>query len=61
MARPTLSPDRPTERLHMMVPSSFIEKVNDFRFASRIPTLSEAVRQLVERGLAAHETAEDKP
>lgn len=58
MARPTLSPDSPSVRFQMKVPEDFIERVNDFRFANRIPTLSEAIRQLVDKGLTT--IAEDK-
>ena len=44
-----------TERLHLMVTSGELAAIDDARFRARIPTRSEAIRQLVERGLRAFE------
>lgn len=43
-------------RFVIMLSDSELRAINDFRFDSRIPTLSSAVRQLIEAGLTARAT-----
>jgi hypothetical protein len=52
MSRPTLGNSK-TERLNMLITADEIEVIDDWRFANRIGTRSEAVRQLVKIGLNA--------
>lgn len=42
------------ERGAIRVPRELLERVDDFRFANRIPSRAEAVRRLVEDGLKAN-------
>jgi metal-responsive CopG/Arc/MetJ family transcriptional regulator len=47
----------PTEKpiLTFAVDEKLLERINDFRFESRIETRSEAIRMLVEKGLKDYE------
>jgi len=53
MSRPALSDKSPTVRMQLKWPHGLMDRVEDYRYANRIPSLSEAVRQLIERGLEA--------
>jgi hypothetical protein len=44
-----------TERLQIMLTRGELEKIEDFRFEHRIPSLSAAVRRLLYTGLASKE------
>ncbi|MDI6029073.1 hypothetical protein QBK99_23150 [Corticibacterium sp. UT-5YL-CI-8] len=50
MARPKLG-DSETERLHVKITADEITAIDDWRFANRIPSRSEAVRRLCQIGL----------
>lgn len=39
--------------ISMTFPPAFVRAIDDFRFAQRIPSRSEAARRLIERGLEA--------
>ena len=39
------------ERLAVPLSRELVELIDDFRYANRIPSRSEAIRQLIERGL----------
>lgn len=49
------------ERLQVMIDDDELTAVDDFRFSHRIPSRSEAVRELLRRGLTAagHKTSQD--
>ncbi|MDN3274836.1 hypothetical protein QWJ07_11305 [Frankia sp. RB7] len=50
--------DDDVQRLHMVIPSSLIEKVDGWRRREDdLPNLSEAIRRLVELGLDADKKA----
>lgn len=57
MARPKLG-DSETERLHVKITSSEIKAIDDWRFENRLPSRSEAVRRLIQIGLAFDEKAD---
>jgi metal-responsive CopG/Arc/MetJ family transcriptional regulator len=40
-------------KIILQMPSSMLEEVDDFRFANRIESRAEAIRQLVQRSLDA--------
>ena len=42
-----------TYRLTVYLQTIDLEAINDFRFRERIPSLAEAVRELLRRGLSA--------
>jgi hypothetical protein len=48
-----IAPDR-TERLQFDISLDLLRAIDDFQFRSRIPNRSEAVRELLKRGLAIH-------
>ena len=50
MARPKLG-DSETERLHIKITADELEAIDDWRFANRVPSRSEAVRRLCQLGL----------
>lgn len=50
MARPKLG-DSQTERLQVKISAEELVKINDWRFANRVPSLSEAVRLLIRAGM----------
>ena len=52
MTRPKLGSSE-TERLHVKITADEIEAIDDWRYANRVPTRSEAVRRLIAAGLAA--------
>jgi len=52
MARPKLG-DSVTERLHIKITADEIEAIDDWRFANRAPSRSEAVRRLIQIGIVA--------
>jgi hypothetical protein len=54
MARPKLG-DSETERLHVKITSDEIRAIDDWRFANRVPSRSEAVRCLIKIALARKE------
>jgi hypothetical protein len=58
MARPKLG-DSETERLHMKISADEVLAIDDWRYANRIPSRSEAVRRLVQIGLAYDAQAAD--
>lgn len=41
-----------TERLTISIPRALLDRLDDFRFETRAPNRSEAVRQLLDRALA---------
>ena len=41
-----------SERVITPMPKSLVEKVDDFRYKERIPSRAEAIRRLIELGLA---------
>ena len=49
-----------TLRFHMTMPPSLVEKVDDWRFANRIPTRAKAVRKLIEVALNADATLAER-
>lgn len=44
-----------TERFQLILPPSLREKIREWRFAHRISSESEAIRQLIEAGMEALE------
>lgn len=52
MARPPLG-ESSTERLHLKITADEITAIDDWRFANRAPSRSEAVRRLLKIGLKA--------
>lgn len=50
MARPKLGGGE-TQRLHIMISEEELTAIDDWRFANRIPSRSEAVRRLVQSGI----------
>ncbi len=40
-----------SERIHIALNTAELAAIDDYRFANRIPTRSEAIRQLIEAGL----------
>lgn len=52
MARPRLGDGEP-ERLHVKISIEELTAIDDWRFANRIPSRSEAVRRLCQIGLDA--------
>ena len=44
--------DRGTERVVTLMRRQLIERIDDFRFTHRLPSRAEAIRQLIEAGLA---------
>lgn len=46
-----------TERMVTPMPRSLIEKVDDYRFANRVTSRSEAVRQLLKLGIQSAKAA----
>lgn len=51
MARPKLG-ESDTERLHIKITKDELDSIDDWRFSNRAPSRSEAVRRLVQIGLA---------
>ena len=39
------------ERIAIPMPAELVEQIDDFRWANRLPTRAEAIRQLIELGL----------
>jgi metal-responsive CopG/Arc/MetJ family transcriptional regulator len=46
-------------RLQIMLSESEIEAIDEWRFKHRMPSRSEAFRELLRRGLTATETSDD--
>ena len=46
-----------SERVITPMPKSLVEAIDDYRFANRMPSRSEAIRRLVRLGLEAAEKA----
>lgn len=45
--------DKPdSERVITPMPKALIERIDDYRFTHRVPSRSEAIRRLIEAGLA---------
>jgi metal-responsive CopG/Arc/MetJ family transcriptional regulator len=42
-----------TERVHIALEPAELTAIDDYRFAARIPTRSEAIRRLIQAGLKA--------
>jgi metal-responsive CopG/Arc/MetJ family transcriptional regulator len=42
-----------TERVHIALEPAELAAIDDYRFAARIPTRSEAIRRLIQAGLEA--------
>lgn len=57
MARPKLG-DSETERLQLKITKDEIEAIDDWRYANRVPSRSEAVRRLIQIGMYAMENGE---
>jgi hypothetical protein len=54
--------DQPKDvRLPVMVSRSQVQAIDDWRFRSKIPTRAEAIRRLLDAGLAASEPAKPAP
>lgn len=58
MARPKLG-DSETERLHVKITADEIKEIEDWRYANRVPSRSEAVRRLVQMGLILSRSFEE--
>ncbi|MCO5083950.1 MAG: hypothetical protein M9955_20120 [Rhizobiaceae bacterium] len=58
MARPKLG-ESETERLHLKITADEIEAIDDWRYANRVPSRSEAVRRLVQIALKFDRSADD--
>lgn len=58
MARPKLG-ETDTERLHVKMTADEIQRIDDWRYASKIPSRSEAVRRLCQVGLFLGSQVED--
>ena len=43
--------DRKTERVHVPMTKAELKAVEDWRYANRIPSRAEAIRELIRRGL----------
>lgn len=56
MARPKLG-DSETERLHLKITSDEVAAIDDWRFANRMPSRSEAVRRLCQIGVQTSKAA----
>lgn len=52
MARPKLG-ETETERMQLKITAGEIEAIDDWRFANRVPSRSEAVRRLCQMGIIA--------
>lgn len=50
MARPKLG-EGDTVRLHMVLPDELMNRITEWRYDNRLPSSSEAIRQLIERAL----------
>jgi len=49
-----LDPDAETKRLNLVAPASWVRKIDDWRRQQPdLPNISEAIRRLVDAGLAA--------
>lgn len=59
MARPRLSEDSPTVRLHMLLPQDLLERINEYRHKNHIASVSEAIRVILEAALPAGGTVTD--
>ncbi|HEV7415060.1 MAG TPA: hypothetical protein VGN98_02815, partial [Tianweitania sediminis] len=58
MARPRLG-DSASKRLQMVITEDELEAIEDWQFANRVPSKSEAIRRLVQIGLSHSATFED--
>ena len=56
MTRPTLG-ESSTERLHMLITADEIKAIDDWQFARRVQSRSEAVRRLIHLGLQSDRLA----
>jgi len=55
-----VNPDRMTRKL-ISIPNEMLRAIDDFRFQRRIRTESEAIRQLLERGLGKAKRSRGAP
>ena len=53
MARPLKGEAPLDQRLHLMLSEPEVQAIDDWRFANRVASRSEAIRRLIARGLAA--------
>ncbi len=60
MARPRLSPSG-TERVNMWIGADLVTAIETWRYANRVPSFSDALRQLCVIGLAAAAPAPQVP
>lgn len=58
MTKTPFDGEKRTARLHMMLSPSELDRINDWRFANRIGTQAEAVRQLCKIGLQSPSATE---
>lgn len=55
MGRPTLGPSK-TERIPFMAEADEVRLIDDWRFANRVASRAEAIRQLIRKGLSCYRT-----
>lgn len=60
MARPKLG-EGETQRIQLKISGEELTAIEDWRFANRVPSLSEAVRRLCMIGLQQPKIASEKP
>lgn len=58
MARPRLG-DSASKRLQMVITEDELKSIEDWQFANRVPSKSEAIRRLCQMGLVAHQRSDD--
>ena len=46
-------------RVQLMIDEELLKKVEDFRYSNRIPSKSEAIRMLIEKGLESLKASQD--
>jgi len=61
MVRPTTGPEPLDQRIQVMMAKGEVTAVDDWMFTNRVRTRSEAIRQLIARGLDASPAAEPAP
>ncbi len=60
MSRPPLDKNSETVRLHLKITATELEQIDDWRFANRSPSRSEAIRRLIVVGLEMTQEVGDK-